>query len=111
MLDEILEALAALRAAPPTFDRDRDATCDWNCTKPYPHEGPCGAAPPAASPGVPPQDYKALYYELLYAVGMKHQGESRHETALRYIKRAEQPNGEAKSTAVPQASGREQEKP
>lgn len=23
---------------------DRDATCDFFCTKPYPHDGPCGAA-------------------------------------------------------------------
>ena len=29
------------------------------------------------------------YHELLYAVGQKYPGESRHETALRYIKEAE----------------------
>lgn len=29
------------------------------------------------------------YYELLYAVGNKYPNESRHETALRYIKEAE----------------------
>lgn len=28
---------------------------------------------------------KALYYELLWAVESKHDGETRHETALRYI--------------------------
>jgi len=33
--------------------------------------------------------YRALYYELLMAVGMKYEGETRHETALRYIKNAE----------------------
>ena len=32
---------------------------------------------------------KDLYYELLYAVGKKYPGESRHETALRYILAAE----------------------
>ena len=32
---------------------------------------------------------KDLYYELLYAVGKKYPGESRHETALRYIQSAE----------------------
>ena len=31
-----------------------------------------------------------LYHELLYQVGMKYPNESRHETALRYLKRAEQ---------------------
>jgi hypothetical protein len=33
------------------------------------------------------------YHELLYAVGNKHAGESRHETALRYIRQAEQSHG------------------
>lgn len=35
-------------------------------------------------------DVQRKYDELLFAVGMKHHGESRHETALRYIRRAEQ---------------------
>lgn len=34
--------------------------------------------------------YKVLYEELIYAVGSKWPGESRHETALRYIKEAEE---------------------
>ena len=29
------------------------------------------------------------YHELLYAVGNKYEGESRHQTALRYIEQAE----------------------
>lgn len=33
----------------------------------------------------------ALYYELLYAVGNKCPGETRHQTALRYIQQAEAP--------------------
>jgi len=33
---------------------------------------------------------KGLYQELLFAVGNKYEGETRHETALRYIKQAEQ---------------------
>ncbi len=32
------------------------------------------------------------YYELLYAVETKYPNESRHETALRYIKEAETPS-------------------
>ena len=32
------------------------------------------------------------YNELIYAVGMKHQGESRHQTALRYIREHENRN-------------------
>lgn len=35
------------------------------------------------------EEYKAKYNELLYAVANKYEGESRHETALRYIKEAE----------------------
>lgn len=32
---------------------------------------------------------EARYMELIYAVGMKNEGETRHQTALRYIKQAE----------------------
>lgn len=39
----------------------------------------------------PADDYKFLYMELLLAVGKKWPGETRHQTALRYIQRAEQP--------------------
>lgn len=35
------------------------------------------------------QRVEALYYELLYAVSKKWEGETRHETALRYILEAE----------------------
>lgn len=34
-----------------------------------------------------------LYHELLYAVGMKWPGETRRQTALRYIRQAEEPKG------------------
>jgi len=51
------------------------------------------------------QDYKALYFELLYQVGNKHSGESRHQTALRYIREREAPSNIAnsKSAAEPPA--------
>ncbi len=35
------------------------------------------------------EEYKAKYEELIYAVGNKYENETRHETALRYIKQAE----------------------
>lgn len=35
-------------------------------------------------------NYEKLYNELIYAVGKVFPGESRHETALRYIRKAEQ---------------------
>ena len=35
------------------------------------------------------------YYELLWAVCKKHDGETRHETALRYIQEAERGSGDA----------------
>ena len=44
-------------------------------------------------------DVSAKYNELLYAVAQKFPGESRHETALRYIREREQRAGEA--TAEP----------
>ena len=37
-----------------------------------------------------PKDYHDLYLELIYAVATKYPGESRHETALRYIREREQ---------------------
>jgi hypothetical protein len=46
------------------------------------------------------RDYRALYEELLYAVGNKYPGESRHQTALRYIERAEQSSAASGNTAT-----------
>jgi hypothetical protein len=49
---------------------------------------------------------RALHHELLYQVGNIYPGESRHETALRYLKNAEAPNGGcAEATASPPAQG------
>ena len=42
---------------------------------------------PAGDPNI-----KDKYYELILAVERKHRGETRHETALRYIKEAEKGN-------------------
>ena len=39
------------------------------------------------------------YYELLYAVVRKHPAETRHETALRYIRQAEQSSGQCSAKA------------
>ena len=46
------------------------------------------------------EDIKNKYYELLFSVGNKYKGETRHETALKYIKRAEEVNGLTASQAV-----------
>ena len=46
------------------------------------------------------RDYKALYLELLYQVGNKHPGETRHQTALRYLQRAEQSGNTAGAKAA-----------
>lgn len=35
---------------------------------------------------------KALYYELLWGVSTKYPAETRHQTALRYIREAEKPS-------------------
>jgi hypothetical protein len=42
---------------------------------------------------------RGSYHELLYAVGKKFPGESRHETALRYIQQAESSTGASASAA------------
>jgi DNA repair ATPase RecN len=41
------------------------------------------------------QRLRAAYDELIMAVARKYPGESRHQTALRYIQRAETPSGES----------------
>lgn len=63
---------------------------------------PVPALPAPAVPALPEQakDYEALYHELLYAVARKHQGESRHQTALRYIREREQPSGEGAKSSL-----------
>ena len=43
-------------------------------------------------------DYKALYHELLFAVGNIYEGETRHQTALRYIRQREQAHGSPSMT-------------
>jgi len=40
----------------------------------------------------------ASYNELLYAVAQKHPNESRHDTALRYLREHERPSGQAQSS-------------
>jgi hypothetical protein len=60
-----------------------------------PNKGDSGVLSTAPSvPASPPTregpDYKALYHELILAVGNKYPGESRHMTALRYIQQREQ---------------------
>ena len=47
--------------------------------------------PPAGEAPAPAEDYKALYHDLLLQVVRKHPSETRHETAKRYIKQAEEP--------------------
>lgn len=46
-------------------------------------------------------DIAALYDELLFAVGNKYPGETRHQTALRYIRRAEEPSNDTAQAAMP----------
>lgn len=55
-----------------------------------------------------PPDYQALYFELLYAVGNKYPGESRHDTALRYIRKAEQ-SSDVAAAGVPAGAERGKE--
>mgnify|MGYP001591209675 FL=1 len=51
---------------------------------------------------------RLLYNELLYAVTSKHEGETRHETAIRYIRERENhPGGQCAKTPNDQAQRRE----
>ncbi len=44
---------------------------------------------------------RAAYNELLFAVGNKYPGETRHQTALRYIQQAEAPRISAAQCETP----------
>jgi hypothetical protein len=44
-----------------------------------------------------PTEIECKYFELLYAVGRKFPGESRHDTALRYIRAAEMQSDDGKA--------------
>lgn len=48
-----------------------------------------------STPAPPPSELQLRYDELLYAVAMKYPGESRHQTALRYIRQAERQSHQA----------------
>lgn len=47
--------------------------------------------------GSTPDDISVKYNELIFAVGIKHDNESRHDTALRYINEAEKGSDEVKN--------------
>jgi hypothetical protein len=49
--------------------------------------------PAALAPVPEPENWQEKYYSLLMLVGNKHPGETRHETAARYIRQAEQGAG------------------
>lgn len=52
-------------------------------------------------------EIREKYFELIYAVGRKYEGETRHETALRYIQQAEDGSNEAacENSDIPQTQG------
>lgn len=58
-----------------------------------------GIADKIAACSVPREDVASLYYELLFAVASKFPGETRHQTALRYIRQAEACHGSADQSA------------
>ncbi len=67
----------------------------WFCvidrlTMPSPPAPPSDKAEPQ-QPDIDYTDYKSLWLELVMQVGNKYENETRHQTALRYIRRAEEP--------------------
>ncbi len=60
----------------------------------------CGEKPCTCADQSQSRDYEALYYELLFQVQNKYQGETRHETAKRYIMEREKPDANAVAESV-----------
>lgn len=52
--------------------------------------------------GVDERDYKALYLDLIMQVAKKYPGETRHDTAKKYIRFCETPVGEGRDQAAAQ---------
>jgi len=63
---------------------EAEAIAAWNRRAPSPTDG----------------ETLAKYHELLYAVATKHPDETRHETALRYIRNAERGTGQMEAAAA-----------
>lgn len=57
--------------------------------------------PPALENTEPPLDYKERYLELLHSVTNVCPGESRHQTALRYIRQSEEPSNQSECCEQP----------
>ena len=53
------------------------------------------------------RERERLYAELIYAVASKFPGETRHETALRYIRNAERGSDQCAKARRPGATGEE----
>ena len=67
---------------------------------------PTARPTPPAPPEAPKRSYEELYTELLYAVQNKVEGETRHETALRYIQEHEAFHGGSASMVESSEGGK-----
>lgn len=78
-----------IEADSPMWPESRSASACANaaCQGREAYPAPAGSASLVKQP---PRDVSELYHELLYAVAHKFPGESRHETALRYIRDTEE---------------------
>ena len=79
-----------------TYEDNEDYAAEWAKRNPR-HVGwvdPLYTTPPQRKPLT-----DELYNELLFAVGRKHLNETRHQTALRYIRQAEMPSSEPAKAA------------
>lgn len=79
-----------------TYEDNEDYAAEWAKRNPR-HVGwvdPLYTTPPQRKPLT-----DELYNELLFAVGKKYPNETRHQTALRYIRQAEMPNSEPAKAA------------
>lgn len=80
----INNAISQLESARAKIEAHTANAAGQGAAKPYPAPA-CSASLVAQ----PPRDVSELYHELLYAVERCFPGESRHETALRYIRETE----------------------
>lgn len=84
-MDDYNEALQAFYISL-SGKRNHTSNCATSCA---PAETPSACDCDTIMQPISMTDYERLYTEVLYAVGNKFKGESRHETALRHIRRAE----------------------
>jgi hypothetical protein len=85
------------------------ADCEYNPGLCDTHDAP-QPAQADTTPAAHGVDFKERYYDLIYQVGNKYPGESRHDTAKRYLQRAEQTGSDGQAASAPGGPTHEESK-